>query len=173
MPDKKSPRIGEIVYLNTRGAMKAYKVTQKHNAGYYSLESCDNKHETIFALATDMVALESQHSSISGKIHDLVEETFGDDLSPFAGISDEELERMAPPLDESEQAETNAQEEYYFLCNAIGSNLDIFSLLLQYAMSDKKLDDAAVLAMRDRAESIGNYEIVEAIDAHFENDAGV
>ena len=36
--------------------------------------------------------------------------------------------------------------------------------------SDKKLDDAAVLAMRDRAESIGNYEIVDAIDAHFANE---
>ena len=171
MPDKKSPQIGEIVYVKIRGQMKAYRVEQKHDAGYYSLSSRDNPTEMMIALATDIIVLESQHASIGEQIQDLADDFFYDSQSRLDCLSDEEIDRLAPPINEDKQIGQNSQEEYYFLCNAIGSNLDIFSLLLQYAMSDKRLDDAAVLAMRDRAESIGSYEIVDAIDAHFENNA--
>ena len=88
----------------------------------------------------------------------------------FSDLSDEEIERMAPPIDEVNRLDSNDQEEYGFLYNALSSNESIIGILLQFATSENKLNDAALLAMRDRAEEIGGYDIVDAIDAYLNKD---
>ena len=169
MPEKKHYAVGDIVFLEEDGEMKSYKV-MVHFDGFntYLLKSCEDPTKIVEVNENQLRRIEEHNATVAdgeaiSKLCRDLNDTFE---SFFDGLSDDELEAMAPPEDDS--LTPTEQVAYSMMYNAIGSAESIIATILHCATSDSKLCDAELLAMRDRADELGSVEIVRLIDMHFE-----
>lgn len=169
MPDKKRYEIGQIVFLEEDGEMKTYKIMAKFDLFQtYMLKSCENPLKTVEVHENQLRCVEEHNAIVvDGKaIADLLRYTNNTVHDLFSELSDEELDYLAPPVDDTKTSYD--QETYRLMYDAIGSAKNIMSAILHCATSENKLSDAELLAMRDRAEEFGCAEIVYMIDGYFE-----
>ena len=171
MPDKRYAN-GTIVFVEEDGEMKPYKIVMHFEFfNTYLLKSCENPSKVVEVKEEQLHRFEEHNATIveGAAIAELRRND--DEFVPwFDTASDEELEQMAPP--DNNSFESDEQQAYGLMYSAIGSAESILMTILHCATSDKKLSDAELLAMRDRAEELENVEIVKMIDMYFERGDG-
>lgn len=170
MPDKKRYEIGQIVFLEEDGEMKPYKIKLYFDYfDAYILRSCGDDRKIVEVHANQLRSAEEYNATIvDGKaIVDALRDCNNGYDPRLTELSDEEIDQMAPPVHDTHLVSPE-QEAYSFMYNAICSAENIISVILRCATSDKRLSDAELLAMRDRAEELGAVEIVHMIDRYFE-----
>jgi hypothetical protein len=169
MPDK-NPKKGDIVYCRKGGEIYECIVVEVSN-DYRSkrsimVEPLDGTGH-IFITTSDQLCSLSEMQRQQAELCQLAEDMWRErcENESYPTVEEDydcDIDNREPPLEKSDL--NDRQLEYEMLYNAVGSVWGIMTTLIEFADSGREIGTTALLALRDRADSLDAPDIVKAID---------